>query len=96
MNPTLDDIDIGSITSLAPDRYIVKIYPNLFGKTFLPPLSSDFLKETIQQPLKEWCDNCFSHDYSLNFRYNSGDPYWSLLFYSSEDVNIFMLRFAKN
>jgi len=96
MNPTLDDIDIGSITSLAPDRYIVQIYPNLFGKTFFPPLSSDFLKETIQQPLKEWCDNYFSHNYSLNFRYNSGDPYWSLLFHSSEDVSIFMLRFGSN
>jgi len=96
MSPTIDDIEIGSVTSLAPDKYLVKIYPNLFGTVFLPPLSTDFLKETIQQPLKEWCDKCFSHNYSLNYRFNSGDPYWSLLFNSSEDVNIFMLRFGSN
>jgi hypothetical protein len=96
MNPTIDDIHIGEITSLAPDKYLVKIYPDLFGTIFLPPLSTDFLKETIQRPLREWCDKCFSHDYSLNYRYNSGDPYWSLLFSSSEDVNIFILLFGAN
>jgi hypothetical protein len=96
MNLTIDNIEIGSLTSLAPDKYMIKIYPNLIGTIFYPPLSSDFLKEKIQQPLKEWCDEYFSNDYSLNFRYNSGDPYWSLLFYSSSDVNIFMLKFAKN
>jgi hypothetical protein len=96
MTPTIDDIEIGSLTSLAPDKYLVKIYPDILGITFYPPLGTDFLKETIQQPLKQWCDDCFSHDYSLNFRFNSGDPYWSLLFSSSEDVNIFMLRFGAN
>jgi len=96
MNPTIDNIQIGSLTSLAPNKYMIKIYPDLIGTVFFPPLSTDFLKETIQQPLKNWCDECFSNDYSLNFRFNSGDPYWSLLFNCSEDVNIFMLRFAKN
>lgn len=96
MTHTLDNITIDNITSLAPDKYLIKIYPDLIGTTFYPPLSVDFLKEKIQQPLKQWCDNCFSNDYSLNFRFNSGDPYWSLLFSSSEDVNIFMLRFGAN
>jgi len=96
MIPTIDNIEIGTLTSLAPDKYLVKIYPDVFGMAFYPPLSTDFLKEKIQQPLKQWCDECFSNDYSLNFRFNSGDPYWSLLFSSSEDVNIFMLRFGSN
>jgi len=93
MNPTIDDIEVGSVTSLAPNKYLVRVYPNI-GLPHFPPLGTDFLKETIQQPLKNWCDECFSNDYSLNFRFNSGDPYWSLLFSSSEDVNIFMLRFG--
>ena len=96
MTPTIDDIEVGGVTSLAPDKYLVKIYPDIFGMAFYPPLSTDFLKEKIQQPLKQWCDECFSNDYSLNFRFNSGDPYWSLLFNSSSDVNIFMMRFKKN
>jgi len=95
MNPTIDNIEIGALTSLAPDKYLVRVYPNI-GLPHFPPLGTDFLKETIQQPLKQWCDDCFSHDYSLNYRFNSGDPYWSLLFSSSEDVNIFMMRFKKN
>jgi len=95
MNPTIDNIEVSSITSLAPDKYLVRVYPNI-GLPHFPPLGTDFLKETIQQPLKNWCDECFSNDYSLNFRFNSGDPYWSLFFSSSEDVNIFMLRFGSN
>ena len=96
MNPKIDDIQVGDITSLAPNKFLVKIYPDLIGTGFFPPLSTDFLKETIQAPLRKWCDECFANDYSLNFRFNSGDPYWSLLFNSSEDVNIFMLRFGSN
>lgn len=96
MTPTLDNIEVGAVTSLAPEKYIVKIYPDILGMAFFPPLSSDFLKESIGKPLEKWCDSCFSKKYSLNFRYNSGDPYWSLFFNSSEDVNIFMLRFKKN
>jgi hypothetical protein len=95
MTTTIDDIKVGSITSLAPDKFLVRVYPNI-GLPHFPPLGTDFLKETIQQPLKQWCDDCFSNDYSLNFRFNSGDPYWSLLFSSSSDVNLFMLRFKKN
>jgi len=95
MNTTIDNIEVSSITSLAPNKYLVRVYPNI-GLPHFPPLGTDFLKETIQQPLKNWCDECFSNDYSLNFRFNSGDPYWSLLFSSSEDVNIFMLRFGAN
>jgi len=95
MNIELDNIEVSSITSLAPDKYLVRIYPNI-GLPHFPPLGTDFLKEAIQQPLKKWCDECFSNDYSLNFRFNSGDPYWSLLFSSSSDVNIFMLRFGAN
>ena len=95
MNPSIDNISVGNLTSLAPDKYLVKIYPDI-GLPYFPPFGSDFLKETIQRPLKEWCDECFSGNYSLNYRFNSGDPYWSLLFNSSEDVNIFMLRFGAN
>ena len=96
MMPTIDNISVGNLTSLAPDKYLLKIYPEIFGTIFYPPLSTEFLKETIQEPLKKWCDECFSNNYSLNFRFNSGDPYWSLFFNSSEDVNIFMLRFGAN
>ena len=95
MNVSIDDIDIDSITSLAPNKYLVKIYPNI-GTPYIPPFGFEFLKETIQTPLRKWCDESFSHNYSLNYRFNSGNPYWSLLFNSSEDVNIFMLRFGAN
>ena len=95
MTPTIDDIEVGGVTSLAPNKYLVRVYPSI-GLPHFPPLGTDFLKETIQAPLKKWCDECFSNDYSLNFRFNSGDPYWSLLFSSSSDVNIFMMRFKKN
>jgi hypothetical protein len=96
MTPTIDNISVGNLTSLAPDKYLVKIYPDIIGTVFYPPLSTEFLKETIQAPLRKWCDEYFSNNYSLNFRFNSGDPYWSLLFYNSSDVNLFMMRFKKD
>lgn len=94
--PTIDDIIIDRTISLAPDKILIKIFPNLIGTIFFPPLSSDFLKEKIQEPLKKWCNEHLSPNYSLVYRYNDGGPYWSLFLNDTSDVNIFMLRFGAN
>ena len=95
MTQLIDNISLGNLTSLAPNKFLIKIYPDI-GLPYIPPFGRYFLKETIQVPLSKWCDECFNNSYSLNYRFNSGEPYWSLLFNSSEDVNIFMLRFGSN
>jgi len=92
--PTIDDIEIGNTVSVAPNKTIIKIYPKI-GFSFHPPLTSDFLKEFIQRPLDKWCSDFLSPNYSLVYRYNDGDPYWSLFIDNTSDLNIFMLRFAK-
>ena len=94
--PTLDDIEIEKTISLAPDKTLIKIFPNLIGLAFYPPLTSEFLKEFIQTPLKNWCDEYLSPNYSLVYRFNYGDPYWSLFLNDSSDVNLFMLRFGSD
>ena len=92
--PTIDNIEIEKTVSLAPNKTLIKIFPKLIGLSIYPPLTSNFLKETIQNPLKMWCDEHLSPNYSLVFRYNDGDPYWSLFLNNTSDVNIFMLRFG--
>lgn len=92
--PTLDDIEITSTVSLAPDKTIIKISPK-YGFPFYPPLTSEFLKKYIQIPLKEWCNDFLSPSYKLVYRYNDGDPYWSLFVSDTSDFNLFMLRFGE-
>jgi hypothetical protein len=94
--PTIDNIIIDQTISLALNKTLIKIFPNLIGTVFFPPLSTDFLKETIQEPLKEWCNEFLSPSYSLIYRYNNGDPYWSLFLNDTSDFNLFMLRFGAN
>ena len=94
--PTIDNIVIDQTISLAPNKILIKIFPNLIGTVFFPPLSTDFLKETIQEPLKKWCNEHLSPNYNIVYRYNDGDPYWSLFLSDTSDVNLFMLRFGAN
>ena len=94
--PTIDDIIIEQTISLAPNKTLIKIFPDLIGTVFFPPLATDFLKETIQEPLKKWCNEHLSPTYSLVYRFNDGNPYWSLFLNDTSDVNIFMLRFGAN
>ena len=93
--PTIDNIEIEKTVSLSPDKTLIKIFPKLIGLHFYPPLTSEFLKEFIQNPLQDWCSEHLSPNYSLVYRYNDGDPYWSLFLNDTSDVNIFMLRFGE-
>jgi hypothetical protein len=91
--PTLENLTIDKPISLAPDKTLIKIYPHL-DKFFTFHADTTYLKETLQHPLKDWCDEFLSPTYSLILRFNSGDPYWSLFLNNNSDVNIFMLRFG--
>lgn len=94
--PTIDNIIIDKTISLSQNKTLIKIFPNLIGMPFFPPLATDYLKETIQAPLVNWCIEHLSSSFNLVFRYNEGDPYWSLFLDDTSDVNIFMLRFGAN
>lgn len=92
--PTIDNIIIEKVISLAAEKTLIKIFPDLIGMPFFPPLATDYLKETIQNPLLQWCNDHLSPNFNLVYRYNEGDPYWSLFLNNTSDVNIFMLRFG--
>jgi hypothetical protein len=101
MNITLDNIYVDSVVSLGPvagtinaSQYRVQVYPDLIGYGISPPLNTIFLKEVIQEPLEKWCSSSFASTYSINFRYNDGDPFWSLILQSEEDLSLFLLRFG--
>ena len=88
----LDNIIVDDLLSLSGSKsYRVKIF--LQPSLLFPPPDMAYLKKSIEEPLVQWCNNCFNNHYDINFRFNNGDPYWSLLIESEEDLLIFMLRF---
>jgi hypothetical protein len=93
MTKSIDNIYVTDQVTLSNKSQSVKIYP--YGGVALYPMpDTEFLKQEIGNPLREWCTSCFNSSYSLAFRFNSGDPYWSLICESGEDFTQFMLRYG--